>query len=87
MKSSRFPLLTREQEITLVSRIEKSDLEARELMIKSILRLVVEIAYDYKKIGLPVMDLIREGNIGLIKAVERFDPKKEANSAPTTLGG
>ncbi len=45
-------------------------------MIRSNLRLVVKIAHDYKNYGLPVMDLISEGNIGLIKAVERFDPEK-----------
>lgn len=72
----KIPLLTREQEIVLASRIKKGDLAARELMIKSNLRLVVKIAYDYKNFGLPVMDLISEGNIGLIKAVERFDPEK-----------
>jgi RNA polymerase primary sigma factor len=72
----KIPLLTREQEVTLASLIKKGDLAARELMIKSNLRLVVKIAYDYKNFGLPVMDLISEGNIGLIKAVERFDPEK-----------
>jgi RNA polymerase primary sigma factor len=73
---SKIPLLTREQEVTLASLIKKGDLAARELMIKSNLRLVVKIAYNYKNFGLPVMDLISEGNIGLIKAVERFDPEK-----------
>ncbi len=72
----KFPLLTREEEVTLASRIKKGDLAARELMIKSNLRLVVKIAHDYKDFGLPVLDLISEGNIGLIKAVERFDPNK-----------
>ena len=75
-KIGKIPLLTREQEVTLASLIKKGDLAARELMIKSNLRLVVKIAYDYKNFGLPVMDLISEGNIGLIKAVERFDPEK-----------
>ncbi len=72
----KVPLLTPEQEVTLANRIKKGDREARDLMIKSNLRLVVKIAHDYKDFGLPVLDLISEGNIGLIKAVERFDPEK-----------
>ena len=69
-------LLTPEQEIELAARIKKGDKRARELMIKANLRLVVKIARDYEGIGLPLLDLISEGNIGLMKAVERFDPKK-----------
>ena len=69
-------LLTPEQEIELASRIKKGDKKARELMIKANLRLVVKIARDYEGIGLPLLDLISEGNIGLMKAVERFDPAK-----------
>mgnify|MGYP000548433282 CR=1 FL=1 len=72
----RIPLLTPTQEISLARRILAGDKEARDLMIKSNLRLVVKIAHDYKDFGLPVLDLISEGNIGLIKAVERFDPEK-----------
>ena len=72
----QIPLLTREQEIELASRIKRGDAEARDRMIRSNLRLVVKIAYDYKDFGLPILDLISEGNIGLIKAVERFDPEK-----------
>ena len=69
-------LLTRKQEVQLARRIKKGDEEARQLMIKANLRLVVKIAHDYARYGLPLLDLISEGNIGLMKAVERFDPKK-----------
>lgn len=69
-------LLTVNQEIELAARIKKGDKEAREHMIKANLRLVVKIARDYEGLGLPLLDLISEGNIGLMKAVERFDPAK-----------
>jgi RNA polymerase primary sigma factor len=69
-------LLTPQEEIVLAARIKKGDKKAREHMIKANLRLVVKIARDYEGIGLPLLDLISEGNIGLMKAVERFDPKK-----------
>jgi RNA polymerase primary sigma factor len=69
-------LLTPEQEIELAARIKKGDKEARALMIRANLRLVVKIAHDYNNLGLPLLDLISEGNIGLMKAVERFDPAK-----------
>ncbi len=69
-------LLTPKQEIQLAARIKRGDKEARALMIKANLRLVVKIAHDYSNLGLPLLDLISEGNIGLMKAVERFDPKK-----------
>jgi len=71
-------LLTPREEIELAGRIKKGDKKARELMIKANLRLVVKIARDYEGIGLPLLDLISEGNIGLMKAVERFDPGKGA---------
>ncbi len=70
------PLLTVQQEIELAARIQKGDKAAREQMIKANLRLVVKIAHDYDWLGMPLLDLINEGNIGLMKAVERFDPKK-----------
>ena len=70
------PLLTVQEEIKLAARIKKGDKAARDHMIKANLRLVVKIAYDYNQMGLPLMDLISEGNLGLIKAVERFDPAK-----------
>jgi RNA polymerase primary sigma factor len=69
-------LLTPQEEIQLAARIKKGDKKAREHMIKANLRLVVKIARDYEGIGLPLLDLISEGNIGLMKAVERFDPSK-----------
>lgn len=70
------PLLTIDEEITLAKRIRRGDKAARDQMISANLRLVVKIAMDYKDFGLPLLDLISEGNIGLIKAVERFDPRK-----------
>jgi RNA polymerase primary sigma factor len=71
-------LLTPRDEIELAARIKKGDRKARAKMIKANLRLVVKIAHDYSNLGLPLLDLISEGNIGLMKAVERFDPKKGA---------
>ena len=69
-------LLTAQEEIDLAAKIKAGDKKAREQMIKANLRLVVKIARDYEGIGLPLLDLISEGNIGLMKAVERFDPAK-----------
>src|SRR2546425_11536204 len=74
----QFPLLTPQQEVELAKKIEKGDAAARERMINANLRLVVTIARDYANLGLPLLDLISEGNIGLTKAVERFDPSKGA---------
>jgi len=73
---AQFPLLTVADEIKLARKIKRGDQEARSLMVRSNLRLVVKIARDYSNYGLPLLDLISEGNIGLMKAVERFDPKK-----------
>jgi RNA polymerase primary sigma factor len=67
----RFPLLTVQQETELADKIKKGDPKARERMINSNLRLVVTIAHDYANLGLPLLDLISEGNVGLTKAVER----------------
>src|SRR6202522_619792 len=72
----QIPLLTPDQEIELAAKIKRGDKAARSLMIRSNLRLVVKIAHDYANLGLPLLDLISEGNIGLMKAVERFDPAK-----------
>jgi RNA polymerase primary sigma factor len=72
----QIPLLTPQEEIDLAARIKKGDQEARALMIKANLRLVVKIAHDYVNVGLPLLDLVSEGNIGLMKAVVRFDPTK-----------
>ena len=71
-------LLTPQEEITLARRIQKGDRKAREHMIKANLRLVVKIARDYEGYGVPLLDLISEGNIGLMKGVERFNPAKGA---------
>src|ERR1700723_4753375 len=70
------PLLTREEENKLAAQVKKGNKKTRERMIKANLRLVVKIAHDYENFGLPLLDLINEGNIGLMKAVERFDPSK-----------
>jgi RNA polymerase primary sigma factor len=72
------PLLTPQDEVKLARKIKRGDAAAREHMIKANLRLVVKIARDYENYGLPLLDLISEGNIGLMKAVERFDPDKGA---------
>jgi RNA polymerase primary sigma factor len=74
----RVPLLTLQQESDLAGRVQRGDRKAREHMIKANLRLVVKIAHDYDGLGLPLLDLIGEGNIGLMNAVERFDPMKGA---------
>ena len=70
--------MTPQEEIDLARKIKRGDAKAREQMINSNLRLVVTIAHDYVNLGLPLLDLISEGNIGLTKAVERFDPAKGA---------
>jgi RNA polymerase primary sigma factor len=72
----QIPLLTRQDEVDLSKKIKRGDKAARDKMIRSNLRLVVKIAHDYSGLGLPLLDLISEGNIGLMKAVERFDPRK-----------
>lgn len=71
-------LLTLQEETLLAKRIQAGDEAAREQMIKANLRLVVKIAREYEEYGVPLLDLINEGNIGLMKAVERFDPTKGA---------
>ncbi len=71
-------LLTPQEEIQLAARIKKGDKKARELMIKANLRLVVKIARGYEGCGMPLLDLISEGNVGLMRAVELFDPAKGA---------
>lgn len=73
---SKSVLLTAEEEITLGRLVQKGDQAARQRMIESNLRLVVKISRRYMKRGLPLLDLIEEGNLGLIRAVEKFDPEK-----------
>jgi len=74
-------LLTPRAEIELAGRVKKGDKKAREQMIKANLPRVVEIAREYEGIGLPLLDLISEGNLGLLKAVERFAPEAEGELA------
>jgi RNA polymerase primary sigma factor len=73
---SQVPLLSPQDEVKLAGQIKRGNKKAREKMITANLRLVVKIAHDFGNYGLPLLDLISEGNIGLMKAVERFDPKK-----------
>ena len=70
---SKIPLLTREQEVILAKRIESGDTAARDLMVTSNLRLAISIAKKFQNRGCSLEDLIQEGNIGLMKAVDKFD--------------
>lgn len=72
------PLLKPDQEIALATRIREGDDAAREHMIRANLRFVIKIAREYEHIGMPLLDLINEGNMGLMLAVDRFDPRKGA---------
>jgi RNA polymerase primary sigma factor len=72
-EAGRHALLTAAQEVELAKRIERGDPQAKTLMIQSNLRLVVSIAKNYRNQGLPFLDLIQEGTLGLIRAVEKFD--------------
>ncbi len=72
----RHPLLSPEEEYRVAQRAARGDPQARERLITSNLRLVVSIAAQYRDLGVPLLDLIQEGNIGLITAVERFDPSR-----------
>jgi len=75
-EAARHPLLTAEEEVELSQRIERGDLAAKERMINANLRLVISIARKYQGQGLPLGDLIQEGMLGLIRAVEKFDWRK-----------
>lgn len=72
----KIPLLTAAEEVELSRRVRKGDKDARERMIKSNLRLVISIAKRYINLGVPLSDLIEEGNIGLMKSIEKFDPER-----------
>jgi RNA polymerase primary sigma factor len=72
----RHPLLTREQEIELAQRIERGDLDAKERLVNSNLRLVITNARKYQGLDMPLLDLIQEGILGLIRAAEKFDYRK-----------
>lgn len=69
------PLLTKEEEVYFARLVQQGDMAAKSRMIESNLRLVVKIARRYLRSGMPILDLIEEGNIGLIRAVEKFDPE------------
>jgi len=73
---SRIPLLSREEEQVLSARVRVGDAQAKQRMVEANLRLVVQIARRYLHRGLPLPDLIEEGNLGLIRAVEKFDPDR-----------
>ncbi len=73
---TRVPLLTRDQEIDLAKRVRRGDQRARERLAEANLRLVVSVAKRYRGLGVSFMDLIQEGNIGLMKAIDRYDPAK-----------
>ena len=72
----RFPLLRADEEQSLARDMHNGEDRARERLIVSNLRLVAKIAQEYTDVGLPLMDLIQEGNVGLIQAVDRFDPER-----------
>jgi RNA polymerase primary sigma factor len=72
-EAGRHPLLTAAEEVALAKRIERGDLAAKRLMVESNLRLVVAIAKGYRGLGVPFLDLIQEGSLGLNRAVEKFD--------------
>lgn len=73
-----YPLVTRDEEVTLAGEIAEGSDQARKTLTEGNLRLVVKIAHDYKNLGVPLADLIAEGNVGLMKAVTKFQPDKGA---------
>src|ERR1041385_6280871 len=74
---SKIPLLSADEEKELARRAQKGDRDALQKMIESNLRFVIKIAKKYRKSGLPFLDLINEGNLGLIEAARRFDPERK----------
>jgi RNA polymerase sigma-32 factor len=84
----RFPMLERQEEYMLAKRWrEHGDRDAAHKLVTSHLRLVTKIARDYRGYGLPISEAISEGNVGLMQAVERFEPEKASGSPPTPCGG
>src|SRR5919112_1533341 len=75
-EAARYPLLSKDEEVELAQRIERGDLEAKERLINSNLRLVVANAKRYQNLGLSLLDLIQEAILGLIRATEKFDWRK-----------
>ncbi len=73
---ARYPLLSKEEELSLVHQVKQKDASAKEKLINSNLRLVVSIAKEFRNRGVEFPDLIQEGNIGLIKATDKFDIEK-----------
>jgi len=73
---NRYPLLTAEEEQALARRFTKGDLQAGHRLVTANLRFVVKVSYEYRSYGIRMADLIQEGNIGLMKAVQKFDPDK-----------
>ncbi len=72
----RYPLLTMEQELKLAWRVREGDIEAQQRLVEANLRLVVSIAKRYNNAGISLLDLVQEGNLGLIRAVQKFDPAR-----------
>ena len=86
-EARRHPLLTAAQEVELAKRVERGDEGAKQRLIESNLRLVVSIAKRSRNQGLPFLDLIQEGTLGLIRAVEKFDWRRGFKFSPTPRGG
>ncbi len=72
---SKIPVLSREDEVRLAREVQKGDQNARDALVRANLRFVVSVAYNFKSPGMSMIDLISEGNIGLLRAVEKFDPE------------
>lgn len=83
----RAPLLSAEEEYDTALRARTGDFEARQRMIQHNLRLVVSIAKNYTGRGVPMVDLIEEGNLGLMHAITKFEPERGSASRPTPRGG
>jgi RNA polymerase primary sigma factor len=80
-------LLTHEEEIDLGRRTREGDKTARSKLIEKNLRLVIPVAKKYRGMGLPFGDLIQEGNVGLMRAADKFDPERRASASPPTPPG